>query len=494
MSNPKNKRHAFGRRAILQGLGGALIGLPLLELTHEKAFAADPLGTGRRFITVFSHGGDIYHFNGQSYPSWFVGPNGTGSPLDWWSPPQKTAGVLTALGPVHQPLAAHMNKLIIARGIDNKAGFDQGTYGGGHSWCNVSALTAAKLAGNTEDTATSLGPSIDFVIAQRLAKRFGGRATPFHLMIEGHQYGSPYFRGPQQRQYGETNPRKAFASLFAGVTSSGEPDPAIVRAWDMKQSVLDGTVPGFASFRSRLGAKDREIVDAHLQHLRELEKELTKPTAQCVVPNQPANTTSAEIVGPLHVDLILAGLRCGLMHVANLEIADILTPWAPSGLQVESGYGIGHSLHHMATDVGPKGPSAAEADAWALEMKENRQWRLGLVKRLLDGLSDPSFMEGDKTMLDNSLVYCTSEFSRGVAHNARDTLCLLAGSAGGYFTTGRYLNYNTKWAQNPNTLDYDTNASTNNLFTSFLNAFGESDTTFGAMEHSYRTGPLTELR
>ncbi len=304
---------------------------------------------------------------------------------------------------------------MLGASIDNKAGFDQGTYGGGHSWCNVSALTAAKLARNSEDTATSHGPSIDFVIAQRLAKRFGGRATPFHLMIEGHRYGSPYFRSPQQRQYGETNPRKAFASPFAGVTSSGEPDPAIVRAWDM-------------------------------------------------------------------------------MHVANLEIADILTPWAPSGLQVDSGYGIGHSLHHMATDVGPKGPSAAEADAWALEMKENRQWRLGLVKRLLDGLSDPSFMEGDKTMLDNSLVYYTSEFSRGVAHNARDTLCLLAGSAGGYFKTGRYLNFNTKWTQNPNTLDYETTASTNNLFTSFLNAFGESDTTFGAMEHSYRTGPLTELR
>ena len=70
----------------------------------------------------------------------------------------------------------------------------------------------------------------------------------------------------------------------------------------------------------------------------------------------------------------------------------------------------------------------------------------------------------------------------------------MRGSAGGYFTTGRYLNYNTKWAQNPNTLDYATTASTNNLFTSFLNAFGENDTTFGAMEHSYRSGPLTELR
>jgi hypothetical protein len=487
------RRTRFGRRAFLKGLGGTLIGLPLLELTHGALWAADALGTGRRFITVFSHGGDIYNF-GNGYPDWYIGPGGTGSSLDGWSPPQQAAGVLAALGPVHQPLAAHLGKLTIVRGIDNKAGYDQGTYGGGHSWCNVSILTAAKLAGSTEDTATSLGPSIDAVIAQRLAARFGGRTTPVHLLIDGHQYGSPYFRASQQRQYGQPNPRTAFASLFAGVTPSGEPDPAVVRAWAMKRSMLDGTVEGFPAFAARLGAKDRQIVDAHLQHLRELEQRLVAPSAQCVVPEEPESTTSPQHAAPLHVDVILAGLRCGLMHVANLEIADILVPWSPSGLQVDSGYGIGHSLHHMARDVGPMGPSASQRDAWALEMKENRQWRFGLVKRLLDGLDSPAFLEGGKTMLDNSVVYCTSEFSRGESHNARDTLCLLAGSAGGYFATGRYLNYNTKWVQDPNTLDYATTAATNNLFVSFLNAFGEPDTTFGAMEHTYRGGALSELR
>jgi hypothetical protein len=497
--NPKTKQ--FGRRAFLRGLGATIIGLPLLELTHGKAWAADPLGAGRRFITVFSHGGDIYNF-GSGWPDWFIRPGpaqvtneiNEGSWLDWWSPPQTTAGPINTLGPVHEPLVDHKDKLLIVRGIDNKAGLDQGTYGGGHSWCNVSILTAAKLAGTTEDTATSLGKSIDFVIAERLAARFGGRTTPIHLLVDGHNYGSPYFRGSQQRQYGEENPRTAFASLFAGVTSSGAPDPAVVRAWAMKKSVLDGTVDGFASFSAKLGTKDREIVDAHLQHIRELEVRLIQPTAQCTVPAQPPSTTDPQIAGPLHVDLILAGLRCGLMNVANLEIADILTPWAPSGLQVESGYNIGHSLHHMARDVGPLGPSSAQMNAWALEMKENRQWRFGLVKRLLDGLANPAFMEGANTMLDNSLVYCTSEFSRGESHNARDTLCLLAGSAGNYFNTGRYLNYNTKWQADPNTLDYDTTAATNNLFVSFLNAFGEPDTTFGAMEHSYRAGPLAELR
>jgi hypothetical protein len=491
----KRSSSGFGRRAFLRGVGTALIGLPLLELTHGRTFAqAATPGGARRFVTVFSHGGDIYNFNGSGYPDWYIGPGGTSSPLDWWSPPQTSEGPIAELGAVHAPLADHKDKLLVVRGVDNMAGYEQGTYGGGHSWCNVSILTAAKLGGTTEETATALGPSIDQVIAERLAARLGGRNTPIHLLVDGHQYGSPYFRAANQRQQGESNPRDAFAALFAGVTSDDGPDPDLTRAWAMKKSVLDATIEGFPAFQARLGAKDRQIVEAHLQHIRELEQRVIEPSAQCVVPAEPASTTDPEIAGPLHVDIILAALRCGLTNVANLEIADILTPWAPSGLQVDSGYGIGHSLHHMGRDVGPLGPSAAEADAWALEMKENRQWRIGLMKRLMDGLADPAFMEGGATMLDNSLIYYTSEFSRGESHNARDALVLLGGGAGGYFSTGRYINYNTKWRANPSTLDYETNASTNNLYVSFLNAFGESDTTFGAMEHAYRSGPLTELR
>lgn len=97
-------------------------------------------------------------------------------------------------------------------------------------------------------------------------------------------------------------------------------------------------------------------------------------------------------------------------------------------------------------------------------------------------------------MLDNSVLLYTSEFSNGPAHNAKDGLILLAGSAGGYFRTGRHINYNQSAASDPNTLAYETNAATNNLYTSLLNAFGESDSDFGESEHAFRTGPLSELR
>jgi hypothetical protein len=46
-----------GRRAFLRGLGGLTLGLPLLEYTHEKAWAAT-LGGAKRLVVVFNHGGE----------------------------------------------------------------------------------------------------------------------------------------------------------------------------------------------------------------------------------------------------------------------------------------------------------------------------------------------------------------------------------------------------------------------------------------------------
>lgn len=485
-----------GRRMFLKGMGGICFGLPLLEYTHGLAWAqAD--NVGKRFVTVFSHGGTIHPrtnaANGHAEDG-----NGSHIGLDWWRPPS-AAETLTALGPVMQPLEPHRDKLLVVRGVDNAVGYNLGTYGGGHGSCNVSILTAARISESGDDW-TAHGPSIDQVIAQRLGARLGGRTTPIHLEIRGHQYGTPFFKSANQISSGEQNPRSAFNAIFAGVSSDeGGPDPAVIKQLAMRGSVLDGVLEGFGQFRKRLGVKDQEIIDAHMDHVRTLEREIEQAeipsTAQCVVPGQPANIDEpGDVVGRLHVEIILAALRCGLTHVANLEISDILTPWAPSGPQLEVAFGIGHALHHMARDVGPTGSDSHLAEQWKTEMLENRQWRMSLVKQLLDGLDDPTFAEGGRTMLDNSVVLYTSEFSNGPAHNAKDGLVLLAGSAGGYFRTGRHINYNKKAVSDPNTLAYETDAATNNLYTSLLNAFGENDSDFGASENAFRTGALSELR
>ena len=493
-----------GRRAFLKGAGGLVLGLPLLEYTHEKAWAA-PLGSAKRLVVVFNHGGETMCIpkSGLRAGNPAIPDYDPAMPMiDHWLPkPGSTFGI------AHEVFegTALESKLLVMRGIDNSAA-RAGRYGGDHGLSNATSLTARpsrcgsggepggdKCADGDEDEG-AMGPSIDWVAAQRLQELHGGSSTPFALFVPGHYYGSGFFWGADggQRTEGESNPRVAFESLFAGV-SGGEPDPQTVLRRELKVSMLNGLMEGYRRFSGKLGQADKHIVDAHLDHLSSLEREVAglPLTAQCVVPEQPEDFDSGmqEQLAPVHAQLIVAALRCGATNVANLQIADILTPWAPSGLQLESGYDIGHSLGHWVSDLG----DPANVPKWELEMKENRAWRMGLVKIIAEGLDSPDFLEGGVPLLDNSLIFYSNEFSTGGIHSSTDGPYMLIGSAGGYFETGRFVELHEKRKVDPSSLDAGTTASTNDLYVTILNALGAPDTEFGDMELAYRGGPIDEL-
>ena len=75
--------------------------------------------------------------------------------------------------------------------------------------------------------------------------------------------------------------------------------------------------------------------------------------------------------------------------------------------------------------------------------------------------------EGDgSTLLDNTAIIWTSEVARGNTHTWQNMPLLIAGSMGGSFKTGRYIQYSTP-------------RSTNDLFVSLLNAYGIDEDNFG---------------
>lgn len=493
-----------GRRAFLRTAGGLCLGLPPLEYTHEKAWAA-PAGTAKRLVVVFNHGGETMCIqkSGLRAGNPKIPDYDPAMPqIDHWLPkPDATFGI------AHEIFEGSelASKLLVIRGIDNGAARG-GRYGGDHGLSNTTSLTArasgceggASASGDKcpdgDESERATGPSIDWVAAQRLQASQGGPSNPLALHVPGHYYGSGFFWGQngEQRTEGESNPRTAFNALFAGVTS-GEPDPEAILRKEMKVSMLNGLMDGYRRFSGRLGQADKLVVDAHLDHLVSLEKEISglELSAQCVVPAQPADMkdASAEQLAPVLANLIVAALRCGATNVANLQIADILTPWAPSGLQLRSDYDIGHSLGHWVSDLG----DPANVPRWELEMKENREWRMGLVKLIADGLNSPDFLEGGVPLLDNSLIFYSNEFSTGGIHSSTDGPYMLIGSAGGYFETGRFVELHAERLKNPASLDAGTTASTNDLYITILNALGANDPTFGDMEFAYRGGPISEL-
>lgn len=471
-----------GRRAFLRGMAGTAVGLPLLEYTHGHAWARDE-AVAKRFLTVFSHGGTISNQNMTNKHS----GEGKEHGLDYWRPSDPASEALV-LGPIHEPLQAFVDKLVLLESVDNRTGMIQGEYQGGHGHCNVSCMTAADIGGTSEDP-TSMGPSIDQVLAERLMAQSPTAFERVHLTVPGHQYGAPYFRAAGERMGGESDPVAAFNSIFDGV-SPGQPDPEVLRQNGVRRSMLAGLSEEYSRFKLRISQRDAHVIDAHLDHLAALENQLDNIVV-CTPPEGiDQSDAPGDVIGALHAEIIVAALRCGLTHVANLEISDIIAYWTPNG--GATGNTLGHGLHHWARDVGPTGPYASSYDQWVTEMLENRHWRMGLVAQILAGLDDENFLEGDATLLDNSLMLVTSEFSNGSQHHARNQPVLLAGGAGGALQTGRYFDYNIHAADDPFTLSYESNESIHNLFVSILQLFGQDDTSFGSADATH-DGPLPGL-
>lgn len=483
----RTKKHT-GRRAFLRNAAGAAIALPLLEFTHGKAWAAG--NTTKRFLTVFSHGGTLTNHIKSDRTDGSKGHHG----LDYWRPAQP--GEQLVLGPIHEPLQPYVDKLLLVEGINNRVAIKADPYSAGaHGTANRAALgshalAASQVNGKTVHDAT--GPSIDHVVAERLEASQPTKFSRIHLKVQGHQYGTPFFGPNGEGRGGESDAPKAYETLFEGVGVDPE-DPAVILQRLRRESTLDGLLEEYERQSHRVSGQDRHAIEAHLEHLYELEKEMNSqvvcaPPDASILDGHDSTPKRAEIFA----DMIVAALRCGLTNVACLEISDILTPWTEAGLQVESAHGIGHALGHTARDIGATGPKASQHDKWVLEMKDNRKWRASVVARILQGLDDPNVLEGDKTLLDNSLLLYTSEFRNAAVHSAWNLPVLLAGSAGGHFNTGRFVDYNKHAHEGHDTLNYDSDMSTHNLFTTILQAMGQDDQHFGNDDHIVE-GPLPGL-
>lgn len=478
------------RRRFLRGLGGAVVGLPLLEALHGRAFA-QPLVQPRRFVVFFEHGGTLSSVSktGARYDG-----KGVEAAEDGWRPAALTEAL--QLGAIHQPLTPHVSSLLLLRGIDNRSARVQTPLDGDHGWCNATALTCAQAfvdGTSSESQKTAEGPSIESVLAHRLAQRHAVPNPAIHLKVSGTTYGTPFYRAARQPILAQPDPVIAFDGLFQGVTPSGvAEEPAAARARALRRSILDGTGEMVKVLQRKLGGRDRETIDAHLEHIRALEQKVAQLAVPmvpgCEFPQIAPGAQSADVVAPAHVDLIVAALRCGLTNVAAFEIGDVETPWLSPPVVAPDGNA--HTLHHFSGSTGDAGVDAKLRSSWAATMIQNRQWRMTLLARLLTALK--AVPEGEGTMLDHTVVLWTSEFSNGGVHSAADVPVLLAGGANGQLRLGRHVDFNQKALHDSHTPAYETKASLHNLYASLLGVFGYSDGHFGNQD-AYVPGPLSGL-
>jgi hypothetical protein len=447
------------RRIFLRGAGGVLLALPFLPSLFSSSARAQAVAQPRRFICLKSFSTQLIKqwyptFSGNGYAlkdSKYSGSKADGTTLltaplgggPYTQAPlrdfETANGISGILGPKLNPL---LDKLTLIRGLDFLPSVNHnfgGLLGNFSSCTNATPCDADSLA----DV-----PTIDQVLAY--SPKFYPDTPPLRQLhisqgvVDAMSYTDRgQVGGEVQQMTARTNPRDVFNDLFAGVTvGEGEEPPAP----NPDRLLVDHVIEQYRAVQKspRLSGDDKQKLEQHVNLLAELEARLsTVPQLSCVLPAEPESlenntgTDPADIAAKwdLFLDLVVAALACDRTRIVTIGVHKALGPGPdPNDSTLVGHYhsedASGGTWHGLAHDWGNENSRRmlAGINKWIAEE---------VFGKLVEKLDVPE-VEGS-TLLDSSLVYWGNEL--GFNHIAHSVPCLLAGSAGGYLETGRYLDY-----------------------------------------------------
>jgi hypothetical protein len=473
---PTDYRTRLTRRRLLGGLGAFTVALTSPIWRVSTAFGqAQKVSAARRFIGVFSA-------NGTIASEFFPGFSGliSSSPNTIPSVTSMTDTPLTAasLGRILQPLAAYISQMLVLQGVDmistvsNQLGTTTSKPGGPHMKGPGAMLTGGSLlAGSFQGAGGPAGYadriSVDQFIANRIGTTTAFPSLEFGVrVIGGEPLNTISYSGANEPNVPIYDPVQMYARMFA---NSGLSSTQLTTLLSERKSVLDFLQSDIGALETRLSANDQSRLDAHLTGIRSMEQQLTNSAASCTAPAMPTaldpnDMTNFPAIGTLQMDMMLLGLSCGMTNVSTFMWANADSwQYYPFAGANEEHHGTSHCSDTDSVNVN--------------NLVLMNIWQAQQVAYMLGKLSTTLESDGS-TMLDNTVLLWGNELGVGNTHSYKNIPWMLAGGAGGYFKTGRFLQY--------------PDLPHNNLLVSICNAMGFSDvTTFGIP--GVCTGPLAGL-
>ncbi|MFV8751744.1 DUF1552 domain-containing protein [Nannocystaceae bacterium ST9] len=447
-------RPRLSRRALLHGLGGLAIGLPLLDAMLVGSASAGPPTLPKRLIVMYT-------------------PNGTIADEFWPSGGEDDF----TLSPILQPLAGHRDRLLILRGIDMLSSLSGP--GDAHQKGTGQCLTATELLDGdfAGDGGASAGWAGGISLDQEVANHVGD-ATPFRSLelgvaVQGASVRSRIsYRAAGQPLPPENSPYAAYQRLFGD--SLGDP-LAIERRIARRHTVLDAVADQHRALRDRLGGDDRDKLANHLLGIEAIRARLDHSMIEFAgacqpleqgAPIDPDLVANMPILGQLQMDLLATAIACDITRVGSLMWTNSTANHVLSFVDpaIVEGH---HSLAHKGDEDLVKIAQSSKINAWYAQQ----------LAYLLDRLA--AIPEGEGSVLDNTVILWTNEQAKGNNHDRLDMPYVLAGSAGGHFATGRYVQFP------------DQKLGHNRLMVSLLHAMDIDADEFGNPE--FGTGPLPGL-
>lgn len=340
-------------------------------------------------------------------------------------------------------------KVTLVQGIYLKK---QGNPGGnGHDWGFHGLYSGYDNITNGGDKFGG-GPSLDQVLVERLA--FTNPFPNLHCGVHAADYrtinaGRVSFScaSPGQQLPCELNLYSLYSRMFGSLTPPNtDPDAAAAAARRLAQrkSVLDAVAADLTALQGRLGALERQKVDAHLTSIREFERRLSgttppggeetgldcsalQPFEQDVPTSGQGNEVNADKLTRLFMEFIANAVACNMVGVLTFQLGRGGEHFHYDWLNIP---GMRPDFHDEIAHA-DRGDDDVAASVMVEVGKYHTEIFTDLARRL------DSFPQADgKTALDNSLVVWGNEIATGPHGTEGYPIVLMGGAAGRLTRTG----------------------------------------------------------
>jgi hypothetical protein len=410
----------LSRRTVLRGAlatGAAVsVPLPLLDIMLNGNGNALAAGTAlpRRYIT------------------WFFG-NGILPPL--WNPTATGSGSAWSMSSELMPLASFKSWMTVISGLSQKVG-----NASPHPMGSAACTTGASVSNNS-----AMAISIDQIVA---ALNKGGSFTSLEVGCSNATPNGPEntlhtcsHRGPNAPNYPEFDPEKFFTRLFTG-TGSGTTDNSaqIAKINQEKKSILDCVLADGAEINSLLGAADKKRLSDHLDAIRQIETRIAATTSMPSTIAKPDDPKTAGVAidmkseAPQAVNKVMAQmLAVALASDLTRNATFMFTLPAAHVFYRSIGTDMNADFHDTICHTDPgDNKSQTRVDKGVIYAMQG-------LATFLDYMS--KMTEGSATVLDNSVIYVTSDTSWGKVHDTSEWPALLIGKGGGLLKGDQHLRF-----------------------------------------------------
>lgn len=391
----------LNRRSILRGAGGIALGLPWLEAMAQSSISQKNV---RLAFMIFPNGVIPEHWK----------PEGKGSNF-------KLSKTLAPLEPVKDMINVHTGL-----GHDTHCGHNPGfanflsgaavNKGVGEFKVGISADQVAAQHIGKNSYLPSLELSLHQPASTGLTNNGWNRSLGGYMSWFNEQTPCPR----------EIIPVNAYTRLFKGAKKNTS------TAAETK-SILDYVKEDTASMKRSLGREDLYRIDQYFTSVRALERRLQKLANDNYTMPRDAKKPPQGIPRDFqtHAELMLDIITLAF-QTNRTKVATLMFGRAVSGQKFDFLKGVNDG-HHSNSHHNDNKKKKDNVEAIV-------RYHITLYSKMLQSMK--SIKEGDKTLLDNSLVLIGSGMWDGNKHNFKEKPLIVAGKGGGSVKTGQHQVHN----------------------------------------------------